>query len=157
VTVPDSIVPEAPKVDALLRQMRDLLKAYAPQDIEYEMRKLRGYRDALFEHFAPFKVGDYVRMHRTYEIPSDSGWKGYDETMVVGATAEVRNVDWLVLEHLDWSGWTIGVLFDEEIYTTKWGSEPKVYRRSSDDEEDHRGLFQFRNPDRYFELAGDPT
>src|SRR6266498_2116844 len=45
------------------------------QALRWELKRLREYRDGLFEEH-PFKVGDKVKLNHTPELYSTSGWYG---------------------------------------------------------------------------------
>jgi hypothetical protein len=142
-----SVVPEVPKLDAFLSAATDLLH-HPTQDVMWELKKLRGYRDALFEHFAPFKVDDRIRLHTDVDISRPSGWAGYEAMMTAGATAKVAKGDWIEHHKTGKGGWVIHVVFDEEFrdgVSTTTRSVPRYYYNR-----DEKHTFCFADPERHW-------
>jgi hypothetical protein len=141
-------VPETPRVDRVLALIGELSRV-PQQDLQYELRKLRGYRDALFEHFAPFKAGDRVRLCRDYIIDpkTTGGWVGYERMMSKGSTAVVREVDWI--EGKDRGAFSIAVRFDREF------RDSKLTGKTFEHPDDERRIFNFWDPARWWEVVSD--
>lgn len=140
-----------PHVDDALAFVKGLSKL-PHQDIKYQLDKLREYRTALFD-MCPFQVGDHVALRDDYEIdPKTSwGWLGYERMMTKGATAVVREIDWLRIGNMKRGAFVIRVLFDVQFRDSTLGGERRTFTK----EPDERGLFSFWHPDRYWVLASD--
>lgn len=125
--------PELPAIDKALSLIEEIGEI-SRSDLRWEFKRLRSYRDALFEHFAPFKAGDAVVLKRDLDLSRSPGWKGYEKMMSKGATAVVQSVDWYD------GSWTIYVIFDHEF---RWDYSAKGYREYTE----NKSLFCFRQAD----------
>jgi hypothetical protein len=148
----EDFFPELPKLNKVLCALNEI-NAFNPHDgAGWELRKLRWYRDALFENYAPFKVGDRLVMHTAYPV-GNSGWSGYWEMMQPGARGLVKRLDWTAdsLHHKDakpGSGCFVAYIqFDKEWWLSRDG---RRYR-----EEDHH-TFPFNSPERFWERDTTP-
>lgn len=85
--------------------------------LSYYIEKMNCYTDALFNRFAPFKVGDKVRLTTTPEITETKswGWMGAEHFLVKGAQGMVKDVDY----HNNW--FFANVEFDDETWKDKDG------------------------------------
>lgn len=127
--------PELPNIDKALALVEEIGKI-SQTDLSWELKRLRGYRDALFEHYAPFKAGDSVVLTRDIEITKDRspGWSGCEDMMKKGATAVVHKIDWR-------KGWCIEVIFDHEF---RWDSYAERYFERTGS----KSIFMFGNAER---------
>lgn len=96
---------------------------------DYYLRQLGMYARALFDRFAPFKVGDRVRLRKTPEINvHDSwGWMGSKHFLVEGREGVVREVDY----HVDRNGnegFFAMVEWDNQTWIDHHGKEQAVVR-----------------------------
>lgn len=140
--------PELPKLSKILNALGEIGCFNPHAGAGYELQKLCWYRNALFENFAPYKVGDRVVMHTAYSPKESSGWGGYDEMMQPGARAVVIAVDWKPQRYEDkacGNGYfSFGVMFDCEWRVSAYDGTRR------DIAEDQRHVFWFGRPDRYW-------
>lgn len=150
----DSIFPEVPHVDRALAAINELNKI--PRcDLEWQMKKLKGYRDALFLHYAPFRAGDRIVLDKDYYIDpvEQRGWCGYERMMVRGAMATVKSVDWY--QNKDGSGgFTIAIVFDNEFHDFSWkrvSGEAPIQTHEVKPEDRH--AFSYYKPERWWRIT----
>lgn len=96
--------------DAQLKKLVDAATTIRSlHQIEYELGRLRQYRDALMDK-CPYQPGMRVMLNRTPIItPQKSwGWMGYRDRLVQGAIGKVMGLDW----NTDRKDWTLGVKFE---------------------------------------------
>ncbi len=80
------------------------------QALRWELKRLREYRDGLFEEH-PFKVGDKVKLNHTPDLKPTSGWYGHRHYLTKDAIATVHGLDWSRNK-----GFLADVTFDGEWY-----------------------------------------
>ncbi|MBL4651288.1 MAG: hypothetical protein JKY53_00275 [Flavobacteriales bacterium] len=60
----------------------------------YHLEKMRGYVSALFDKYAPFKVGDTVVLTEDPKIGPNSGWRSSEHFLKKGCRGVVSGVDY---------------------------------------------------------------
>jgi len=99
----------------------------------YYFDKLNGYLDALFNKYAPFRVGDIVVLKKTYKVTSAAcGWEGSKHFLVKGSRAEVRHVDYCSKKGC----FTADLIFDDDSWIDGKGKKRPIKRED-------RGTFHF--------------
>lgn len=84
----------------------------------YYIEKVEGYVNALFEVYAPFKVGDRVMI--IDDIHIGPGWESCRHFLVVGQKGYVQDVDYVKYR------FTADVVFDNETWIDSNGDEQPV-------------------------------
>lgn len=79
------------------------------QDIRWELKQLKAYRDGLFT-YAPYRIGDWVALKITVAEEYPDSWAGRNGFMVRGALAQVQGIDWIE------GKFYVRVKFDNEWY-----------------------------------------
>jgi len=90
-----------------------------PASFYYE--KMHGYIDALFNKYAPFKVGDRVKIVK--KIKCEGGWSHCKHFLIKGAKGTVREVD-----YYDGS-FNAHVMFDNETWVDSMKMERPVSKK----------------------------
>lgn len=80
------------KINKLQQEATSVLNRF-PDSFFFE--KIKGYAEALFERFAPFREGDRVMLVKVPEINEKNswGWMGAKHFLVYGAKGTVKCVD----------------------------------------------------------------
>jgi len=76
----------------------------------YYFDKVAEYSEALFERFAPFEIGDKVKIYKEIDIDNASGWNSCRHFLIVDAIGEVMDVDYRG------GKFTADVMFDDESW-----------------------------------------
>ena len=118
----------------LLRQAMDTLNS---GPLDFYLKELVAAHNLLMERFAPFKIGDKVRLTHTPVITEkvSYGWLGHKHFLVEGATGVVRDAG------CGSRGFWFRVAFDEQSWIHYQTKERNLVP------EDDRGLFTFGEHD----------
>jgi hypothetical protein len=81
------------------------------------VEKMMAHSEALLTKFSPIKVGEHAMICKT--VPCNDGWSGQDDTLRVGATGVIEEVDYLDGQFV------FQFLPDRETY---WSAVDKVYK-----------------------------
>ena len=94
----------AEKVNKSFKDQQDVLARF-PASFFYE--KMMGYAKALFQKYAPFRVGDRVMLTETPEITAEKswGWLGAKHFLVRGALGTVVSVDYSDNQFIAGTNW----------------------------------------------------
>ena len=100
------------KAASLMREAQDLLSA---GPLDYYLTEMAAAHELLMTRFAPFKVGDRVRLRAAPEIAEDvrPGWLGWKYLLVAGAAGTVVRAD------CGSRGFSFGVVFDADTSRNK--------------------------------------
>jgi hypothetical protein len=79
-----------------LKLIQDGIDVLSRGPLSYYIEKALAYREALFTRFAPFQVGDQVRLIKSWLPPEGraSGWAGSKHFLVQGAKGTVCGMDY---------------------------------------------------------------
>ena len=102
------------------KKMREADMVLRGGPASYYEEKLHGYVSALFERFAPFKIGDRVRLIRAPKC--EGGWAHHKHTLVVGREGTVADVDYVD------GGFVADVAVDDQTYFGGDGKEHPIKR-----------------------------
>lgn len=118
----------------LLRQAGQFLTS---GDFLYTIERFAAAYDLLISRYAPFKVGDRVRLTRTPNITENTapGWLGSKHFLVAGALCTVKQVEVVPPADLRFA-----VAFDTESWIDRHGMEQQV-------EPERRHVYSFREGD----------
>lgn len=95
--------------------------------LEYHLREMAAAYELLMNRFAPFKIGDRVKLTKAPVINEKEawGWLGSKHFLVPGALATV------VESRCGEKGFVFGVTFDRETWMDRHGHEQPVDQKHS--------------------------
>lgn len=91
-------------------KLREAMALFSTGPLEYYLTELIAAHDLLMTRFAPFKIGDRVRLTKAPVLSADHGWKPYEHFLVVGATGVVTTAE------CGTKGFQFGIVFDNESF-----------------------------------------
>jgi hypothetical protein len=117
--------------------IRQGMEALNSGPLEFYLNELVSAHNLLMERFAPFKIGDRVRLTRTPEITNDVcfGWIGHKHFLVEGSVGTVRDAG------CGSRGFWFLVALDEQSWIHYQTGQLNVVP------ENERGLFEFGEHD----------
>jgi hypothetical protein len=102
----------------------DALLAHGP--LTWYVEEWVACYDFLMERFAPFKVGDRVRLTKAPDIGPDSGWNGSRHFLIPGALGVVADAEcgrrFINGSLSDKAAFRFGVQFDDESWIDRNGT-----------------------------------
>ena len=98
------------KVRKAAKMMRDAQDILSGGPLDYYLTELAAAHELLMTQYAPFKVGDRVRLKATPEITETvrDGWLHYKTLLVAGAVGVVVTAD------CGSRGFMFGIMFDAD-------------------------------------------
>jgi len=101
-------------------KLKEAMDLFGRGPLDYYLSELVAAHDLLISRFAPFKVGDRVRLTKVPDFEKAPGWAPSKHFLVVGAHATVVNVE------CGSGGFRFDVLFDDESWIDTVGyQQPK--------------------------------
>lgn len=95
-----------------IEELRRVVGILTNPDFLYRLRKYSAAYNALLTRYAPFKVGDRVRLSQSPSLANAPGWSGCEHFLVKGGRATVVSLDITPDNGLLW----YHVAFDEESW-----------------------------------------
>jgi hypothetical protein len=98
------------KLREAAKALQFAMRLFDSGPLDYHLLELSAAYELLMSRYAPFKVGDRVRLLRAPDFNKSPGWRGCEHFLVAGANGEVRTAE------CGSDGFRFGVVFDEESW-----------------------------------------